>query len=326
MDNDKVSEDDQEVELSKDKMKSLDRRRTNFAQELRKDEADRRNIKAKITCDDNDEDFKQKIDDMIEEISKLDVANTNLDDGGIEDTVDVCSKCEKEILENALGVGEDCYHEECFTCDHCGASLTGKFYQVGDLKYCEADQEVGLDRCSVCSDYMRSGSVLVGGSSYHAQCFACSACGLPIMDKFYTTDEGKWLCEEDYRLTKPKCYVCSLPVMERMLTAMDRQFHPTCFVCSVCQAMLDGLPFMAEGEVVHCRQCYAKFKADQCHRCKEAIVSSVGKRMTLITCDDKKYHYQCYCCQECGNNLSGKQVFIDGEDVSCGDCKIQKQK
>ena len=157
-------------------------------------------------------------------------------------------------------------------------SLTGKFYQVGDKKYCEADQEVSndilqlpqtnltlylcskisLDQCSVCGDYVRSGSVVVAGLTYHPECFACSECKLPIMDKFYTTDQGRWLCEEHYRLTLPRCYVCDLPVMERMLTAMDRQFHPSCFTCSVCSMVLDGKTFMAEGDTVHCRDCYAR--------------------------------------------------------------------
>lgn len=328
MDNSKVPCDDIEVEICKTKKEPLNKSRTSFAQELMKDEAELRYIKDK-----DDEDFKQKVDNMIEEIGKLDVLHTQSDDidGGVNnvddlDKVDVCSKCGEEIIESALVVGDDNYHEECFTCDHCGDSLTGKFYQVGDRRYCEADQEIGLDRCSVCSDYLRSGCVLVGGSSYHPQCFACSECDLPILDKFYTTDEGRWLCEEHYRLTKPKCHVCQLPVMERMLTAMDRKFHPACFTCSVCSVILDGKPFMAEGEVIHCRECYAKFKAAQCYRCEQAIVSTVGKRMTLITCDGKNYHYQCYSCKRCDKNLNGKQVFIDGEDVACGDCKLQKTK
>lgn len=318
-----LSGDDSEEEIGNEKGMDLDIKRTNFAQDLKKEEEERRYINTKFKCDnDDDDDFKAKVDEMIEEINKLDVTNSC----AVEEEGDVCSKCGEDILENALVVGEDNYHEECFTCDHCGSSLTGKFYQVGDQKYCEADQEVGLDRCSVCEDYLRSGSVMVGGASYHSHCFTCSACGVPIMDKFYTTDEGRWLCEEDYRLTKPKCYVCQLPVMERMLTAMDRQFHPSCFICSICQSILDGKPFMTEGDAVHCRDCYAKFKAAQCHRCNEAIVSSVGKRMTLITCEGKKYHYKCYSCQWCGDNLNGKQVFLAGEDVACGDCKIENSK
>ena len=99
----------------------------------------------------------------------------------------------------------------------------------------------------------------MGGSSYHAHCFACSECDQPILDKFFTTEDGRWLCEEDYRMTKPRCSVCNIPVMDRMLTAMGRKFHPACFTCSVCQAVLDGKPFLAEGDVVHCKDCYARY-------------------------------------------------------------------
>ena len=87
-----------------------------------KDESELRYIKDK-----DDEDFKQKVDNMIEEISKLDVLHTQSDDidEGVNnvddlDKVDVCSKCGEEIIESALVVGDDNYHEECFTCDHCG--------------------------------------------------------------------------------------------------------------------------------------------------------------------------------------------------------------
>ena len=67
--------DDIEVEIIKTKKDSKNRTRTSFAQELMKDEAELRYIKDK-----DDEDFKQKVDDMIDEIGKLDVINTQLDD------------------------------------------------------------------------------------------------------------------------------------------------------------------------------------------------------------------------------------------------------
>jgi len=75
MDNEKVPCDDIEVEIIKTKKDSKNRTRTSFAQELMKDEAELRYIKDK-----DDEDFKQKVDDMIDEIGKLDVINTQLDD------------------------------------------------------------------------------------------------------------------------------------------------------------------------------------------------------------------------------------------------------
>ena len=34
-----------------------------------------------------------------------------------------------------------------------------------------------------------------------------------------------------------------------------------------------------------------------CSRCQEPIVSSRGGRTTLITCEGRKYHYNCYTCK-----------------------------
>ena len=61
---------------------TIDKKRTSFAQELMKDEEERRHMKEKLESDKNDEDFKQQVDDMIEEINKLDVANTSFKDEG----------------------------------------------------------------------------------------------------------------------------------------------------------------------------------------------------------------------------------------------------
>ena len=46
---------------------TIDKKRTSFAQELMKDEEERRHMKEKLESDKNDEDFKQQVDDMIEE-------------------------------------------------------------------------------------------------------------------------------------------------------------------------------------------------------------------------------------------------------------------
>jgi len=311
--------DDINVKIHKKKKESTQKQ--SFAKELMRGDEELRNLKNR-----DDEDFKQRVDDMIEEINRLETMKSTEEDDYEKAPVEVCSECDEDILEDALIVGSDAYHEKCFTCDHCGCSLTGKFYQMNNKKYCEKDQEVGLSTCTLCGDFMRSGSLLVGGKAYHPTCLVCSECKQPLQDKFYTTEEGNWLCEEHYRLTKPACHSCKLPVMERMLTAMDRQFHPACFTCCNCSTILDGKPFMAEEGLVYCRDCYARHKAPKCFRCEQPIVSSLGKRMTLITCNSNKYHYQCYACKHCEKNLNGIQVFLDGDDVACGECKMIRNK
>ena len=40
-----------------------------------------------------------------------------------------------------------------------------------------------------------------------------------------------------------------------------------------------------------------RHSAAVCCRCEEPIVSSRGKRVTVITCQGKKYHHNCYTCK-----------------------------
>ena len=33
----------------------------------------------------------------------------------------------------------------------------------------------------------------MAGKSYHATCFICGECEAPIIDKFYTLEDGRWV-------------------------------------------------------------------------------------------------------------------------------------
>ena len=61
--------------------------------------------------------------------------------------------------------------------------------------------QVSLDRCAQCGDCIREGAVMVSGKSYHPHCFTCSECGVVIDQKFYTTEDKKFLCEHDYKVS-----------------------------------------------------------------------------------------------------------------------------
>jgi len=239
---------------------------------------------------------------------------------------DLCTSCGKQLDEESIEVGPNLYHDSCFKCHHCGERLTGKFYQVQGHNFCEKDKEICLDPCDLCGDLLREGSVVVAGKSYHHQCFCCSVCQLPIEGKFYTTDEGLWLCDSDYRDTKPRCHHCGLPILEKMLRALDKEWHPVCFRCSTCDISLDGVTFMCDGDKEDdaiCKDCYSKHRAEKCDRCSMSIVSTVGKRTTYVDCQDKIYHQDCYTCQACSESLSGQEVFSSGLDILCGPCNTK---
>jgi len=238
----------------------------------------------------------------------------------------VCTKCQLVIKDSAVLAGSSTYHPNCFNCTHCGKRLGTKFFCVENDPYCEEHQEVSLPVCGECGDCIREGSVLVSGASFHPHCFTCSHCGQVIMNKFYTTEENKFLCQLDYQATLTKCSHCCLPILERILTAVDKKFHPACFRCALCDAGLDGVPFILSGTSVNCKPCYTKYKAAPCARCGEGIVSTGSKKTTLITCNGQSFHQQCYNCQDCELNLCGEFVCCDKGDILCFLCDSKRKK
>lgn len=75
---------------------------------------------------------------------------------------------------------------------------------------------------------------------------------------FYAV-QGRALCERDYLDTLEKCCVCGDPILDRILRATGKPYHPKCFTCVVCQKSLDGIPFTVDAvNRIHCIEDFHK--------------------------------------------------------------------
>uniref|UniRef100_U3JY70 LIM domain containing preferred translocation partner in lipoma n=1 Tax=Ficedula albicollis TaxID=59894 RepID=U3JY70_FICAL len=148
---------------------------------------------------------------------------------------------------------------------------------------------------------------------FHVECFTCITCKSKLRGQPFYAVEKKAYCESCYINTLEQCSVCAKPIMERILRATGKAYHPHCFTCVMCHRSLDGIPFTVDaGGNIHCIEDFHKKFAPRCSVCKEPIMPAPGQEETVrIVALDRDFHVQCYRCEDCGGLLS------EGDNQGC---------
>ncbi|NXU65893.1 LPP protein, partial [Horornis vulcanius] len=148
---------------------------------------------------------------------------------------------------------------------------------------------------------------------FHVKCFTCIMCSSKLRGQPFYAVEKKAYCEPCYINTLEQCSVCAKPIMERILRANGKAYHPHCFTCVMCHRSLDGIPFTVDaGGNIHCIEDFHKKFAPRCSVCKEPIMPAPGQEETVrIVALDRDFHVQCYRCEDCGGLLS------EGDNQGC---------
>lgn len=148
---------------------------------------------------------------------------------------------------------------------------------------------------------------------FHVKCFTCIKCNSKLRGQPFYAVEKKAYCEPCYINTLEQCSVCAKPIMERILRATGKAYHPHCFTCVMCHRSLDGIPFTVDaGGNIHCIEDFHKKFAPRCSVCKEPIMPAPGQEETVrIVALDRDFHVQCYRCEDCGGLLS------EGDNQGC---------
>ncbi|MGH0169401.1 UNVERIFIED_CONTAM: hypothetical protein FKN15_056712 [Acipenser sinensis] len=168
-----------------------------------------------------------------------------------------------------------------------------------DMEHPPSEEYFG--RCSRCSE-----NVVGEGSGctamdqvFHVECFTCVTCSRKLRGQPFYAVEKKAYCEPCYTNTLEQCNVCKTPIMERILRATGKAYHPHCFTCVECHRSLDGIPFTVDaGNHIHCIEDFHKKFAPRCSVCKEPIMPATGQEETVrIVALDRDFHVQCYRCE-----------------------------
>lgn len=165
---------------------------------------------------------------------------------------------------------------------------------------------------------------------YHIACFTCHECQINLQGKPFYAIDGKALCEADYLNTLEKCSVCLKPILDRILRATGKPYHPQCFTCVVCHKSLDGIPFTVDAtNQIHCIDDFHKKFAPRCCVCRLPIMPEPGQDETVrVVALDRSFHIKCYKCEDCGLVLSseaeGRGCYPLDDHVLCKNCNATR--
>lgn len=168
------------------------------------------------------------------------------------------------------------------------------------------------------------------GNMYHVQCFSCYRCNTNLQGKPFYAVEGHPFCETDYYETLEKCSVCTKPILDRILRATGKPYHPTCFTCVVCGKSLDGIPFTVDAmNQIHCIDDFHKKFAPRCCVCELPIMPEEGQEETVrVVALDRSFHVRCYRCEDCGLLLSseaeGRGCYPLDDHILCKNCNAHR--
>ncbi|CAL8332871.1 unnamed protein product [Arctogadus glacialis] len=155
-------------------------------------------------------------------------------------------------------------------------------------------QTVAKGVCGACSKPIVGQVVTAMGRTWHPEHFVCTHCQEEIGSRNFFERDGQPYCEKDYHnLFSPRCYYCNGPILDKVVTALDRTWHPEHFFCAQCGSFFGPEGFHEKDGKAYCRKDYFDMFAPKCGGCARAILEN------YISALNSLWHPECFVCREC---------------------------
>ena len=164
-----------------------------------------------------------------------------------------------------------------FICVKCRLTLQNKaFFSKSNLLYCQQcmndiepctmtlnSSQLLKDQCKICGKNFILGETISMHQYdfYHPECFRCTNCKKFIVSQgFFFQEDGCLYCLNCHIDNGPHCVICQDPFLTgETLSQFDgKQFHNTCFLCSICQQPIEMKYFRYHDGNATCETCLNK--------------------------------------------------------------------
>ncbi|XP_022254825.1 LIM domain-containing protein unc-97-like [Limulus polyphemus] len=201
-----------------------------------------------------------------------------------------CEDCNKIIGIDSkdLSYKDKHWHETCFLCNKCRASLVDKpFGSKAEKVYCSGCYDASFaSRCDGCGDVFRAGTKKMEykGRQWHEKCFCCCICQNPIGTKSFIPRDNEIYCigcyEEKFAT---RCIKCDQIITSGGVTYKNYPWHRECFSCTNCNTCLAGQRFTSRDDKPYCAECFGELFAKRCIACNRPITGKKTSSQLVVS-------------------------------------------
>ncbi|NXV22705.1 FBLI1 protein, partial [Cepphus grylle] len=194
------------------------------------------------------------------------------------------------------------------------------------------ERDGSRDICAFCHKAVgpREPTVEAMRKQYHADCFTCRTCHRLLAGQRYYQKDGRPMCDTCYQATLEKCAKCQGLIVERIVRALGKGYHPGCFCCAACGRAIGTESFAVdERDEVYCVADFYRKYAAVCSACEQPIIPREDKDTYKIECLGRSFHEGCYRCESCRTPLSPEPTesgcYPLGDHLLCKSCHVRRR-
>uniref|UniRef100_V9L321 Paxillin-like protein n=1 Tax=Callorhinchus milii TaxID=7868 RepID=V9L321_CALMI len=163
---------------------------------------------------------------------------------------------------------------------------------------------VAKGTCASCNKPIVGKVVTALGRTWHPEHFVCSHCGQEIGTKGFYERDGRPFCHEDYHnLFAPRCAYCSGSILDKILTAMNKTWHPAHFFCAQCGEVFGKEGHHEKDGKPYCAKDFFNMFAPKCGSCDRPVTANYLSALNSV------WHPECFVCRDCRVSFESGSFF-----------------